>query len=318
MAELNSAANGGSKTAKQRTSTASRHEGPELTSPTKVIFPDKKITKRQVADYYLSVMEHLLPEIQGRPLSIVRCPGGIGQSCFFQKHHTAGLEVVSFVPLKEEGGNNANYLVVHDEAGLMELVQFNALEFHPWGSHADKPDYADRIVFDLDPGPGVAWAEVVAAAREVRKLLKSVGLVSFVRTSGGKGLHVVVPLNPSCHWSLVKPFARAFADGMARIAPLKYVATSSKKFRNRKIFVDYLRNGRGATSVASYSLRAREGAPVAMPLRWEELSKIKSGAAYDLTSAPARLKRLRSDPWKDIDRIKQDLAKWDSDDSAVG
>ncbi len=302
------------KSKKSNTTKATNaRKAPELTSPTKVVFPDKNVTKRQVADYYLAVVEHLLPEILGRPLSIVRCPGGIGTSCFFQKHHTAGLDVVSFERLTEEDGNKANYLVVNDEAGLMELVQFNALEFHPWGSHADGPDQADRIVFDLDPGPGVAWKQVVDAARYVRKLLESVGLVSFVRTSGGKGLHVVVPLNPGCDWSLVKPFAKAFAEGMVRIEPLKYVATSSKKFRNRKIFVDYLRNGRGATSVASYSLRAREGAPVAMPLRWEELSRVKSGAAFDITSAQARLKRLRSDPWKDIDRVKQDLSQWEGD-----
>ena len=143
-----------------------------------------------------------------------------------------------------------------------------------------------------------------------RKLLDSVGLESFVRTSGGKGLHVVVPLKPGCDWDLVKPFAHAFADGMAKVDPLKYVSTSSKRFRNNKIFVDYLRNGRGATSVASFSLRARPGAPVAMPLRWEELGKVKSGTAFDIKSALARISRLRKHPWAGIERVKQDLSRW--------
>lgn len=280
-----------------------------LSSPTRVVFPDIGATKQDVAAYYLAVMDWLLPEVVDRPLSIIRCTQGVGRPCFFQKHHTAGLEHVDSVKLKEEAGNQADYLVVRDARGLMDLVQFNALEFHPWGSLAEHPERANRIVFDLDPGPGVAWSEVVDAARQIRKLLDTLQLQSYVRTSGGKGLHVVVPINPGCDWNLVKPFAHSFADTLAAMEPLKYVATSSKKFRNKKIFVDYLRNGRGATSVASFSLRAREGAPVAMPLRWEELGKINSGAAFDIRSAPARLKRLKRHPWDGIDAVEQDLDK---------
>src|SRR5690606_85185 len=226
---------------------------------------------------------------------------------FFQKHHTAGLETVDAVKLKEEAGNQADYLVVRDADAIMELVQFNALEFHPWGAHADKPDRADRIVLDLDPGPKVAWPEIVDAARKLRRLLDSLGLASFVRTSGGKGLHVVVPLNPGCDWDLVKPFAHGFAEAMAQSEPLKFVATVSKKFRTGRIFIDYLRNGRGATSVASFSLRARDGAPVAMPLRWEDLGRVKSGGAFDIDSAPRRVKRWKAHPWEGIDDIRQDL-----------
>jgi len=281
----------------------------QLSSPGRVVFPDLGATKQDVAAYYLAVMDWLLPEIAGRPLSIVRCTQGVGRPCFFQKHHTAGLEHVDRVKLKEEAGNQADYLVVRDARGLMELVQFNALEFHPWGSTAERPERANRIVFDLDPGPGVAWSDVVDAARQIRKRLASLQLQSFVRTSGGKGLHVVVPVNPGCDWSLVKPFAHGFAETLAAMDPLKYVATSSKKFRNRRIFIDYLRNGRGATSVASFSLRAREGAPVAMPLRWEELGKLKSGHAFDIVSAPARVKRLRRHPWQGIDQVEQDLQR---------
>ena len=280
-----------------------------LTSPGRVVYPDRGTTKQQVANYYRAIMPWLLPEIVDRPLSIIRCTQGADRPCFFQKHHTAGLEGVDSVKLKEEAGNQADYLVVRDGQSVMELVQFNALEFHPWGSHAEDPDRADRIVFDLDPGPGVSWAEIVKAARQIKKLLEDLKLISHVRTSGGKGLHVVVPLNPGCDWDIVKPFAHSFADTMAGMEPLKFVSTATKKFRNGKIFIDYLRNGRGATSVASFSLRAREGAPVAMPLRWEELAKVKSGAAFDIDTALPRMRRLKGHPWAGIDEVKQDLDK---------
>jgi bifunctional non-homologous end joining protein LigD len=222
------------------------------------------------------------------------------------------LELVSFARLKEEAGNNANYLVVNDEAGLMELVQFNTLEFHPWGSHADNPDMADRVVFDLDPGPGVPFSEVKKAATHVRKLLEQLELVSFLRTSGGKGLHVVVPLNPGCEWDLVKTFAHGFADALAQSEPERFLSVASLKLRPNKIFIDYLRNGRGATSVASYSLRARAGAPVAMPLAWSDLPKLKRSDAFTMKEVPAKLRRRRKDPWEGIERLKQNLARWAS------
>ena len=211
--------------------------------------------------------------------------------------------------LKEESGHQAGYLVVRDARAVMELVQFSALEFHPWRARADSPDIADRVVFVLDPGPNVAWRDIVKAARRIRELLEGVQLVSYVRTSGGKGLHVVVPLNPGSVWELVKPFARTFVETMVATEPLKYVSTASKNFRKGKIFIDYLRNGRGATSVAYFSLRARTGAPVAMPLRWDELGRITGGDAYDIHSAIRRLKSLKRHPWRGIDQVKQDLRK---------
>jgi bifunctional non-homologous end joining protein LigD len=297
------------KTAARRTTTAAAPPM-RLTSPTRVVFPDSHITKQDVADYYLAVMDHLLPEIIGRPLSVIRCPQGAGKACFFQKHHTPGLELVDLVRLKEEGGNNANYLVVRDAAGLMELVQMNSLEFHPWGSHAEDPDVADRVIFDLDPGPNVPWTEVKAAAVHVRDLLKQIGLTSFLRTTGGKGLHVVVPLNPGCDWGVVKRFAKGFAEALAGSEPQRFLSVSTLKLRPGKIFVDYLRNGRGATAVASYSLRARDRAPVSMPLEWSELKTLKRGDAFTLRDVPARLKRRRKDPWAGMDKVRQDLAGW--------
>jgi bifunctional non-homologous end joining protein LigD len=283
---------------------------PKLSSPSKVLFPGDGYTKQDVWDYYSAVMDHLLPEVINRPLSIIRCPAGFGKPCFFQKHHTAGLELVDSVKLKEESGINAHYLVVRDAASLLELVQFNALEFHPWGSHAEEPDRADRVVFDLDPGPDVPFEEVKKAATDIRKLLTQLELESFLRVSGGKGLHVVVPLNPGCDWDLTKRFAKGFADALAQSEPQRFLATATKSLRNKRIFVDYLRNGRGATAVASYSLRGRPGAPVAMPLAWSELPKLKRADAFTIKDVPAKLKRRRKDPWEAIDSLRQNLSRW--------
>jgi len=283
---------------------------PTLSSPTKLLFPDDRITKQDVWDYYLSVADHLLPQIAGRPLSVIRCPAGIAQPCFFQKHLTSGLERVSTVKLEEESGASADYLVVDDLPGLMELVQFNALEFHPWGAHADDPDRADRVVFDLDPGAGVPFSEVKQAAMDIRKRLAQLELESFLRVSGGKGLHVVVPLNPGCDWDLTRRFAHGFADALAASEPHRFLATASKRLRNKRIFVDYLRNGRGATAIASYSMRARPGAPVAMPLAWRELSRLARPNAFTIKDVPARLKRRRKDPWEGMERLRQNLARW--------
>ena len=293
---------------RQNASSAAKAGPTVLTSPGRVVYPDAGIRKQDVFAYYRTMLPWLLPEIAGPPLSVVRCPQGAGRPCFFQKHLPAGMQHVAAVPIGEQNGANADYIVVRDAAGLFELVQFNALEFHPWGARADTPDQADRMVFDLDPGAGVPWARVIAAARQVRRRLRGVGLTSFVRTSGGKGLHVVVPLRPACPWPQVKAFARTLAESMAAADPLAYVATASKRLRTGRIFIDYLRNGRGATSVASFSLRARPGAPVAMPLRWEELARVRRGDAYDIISAPRRMTRMRRHPWGDVDRIHQDLA----------
>lgn len=302
-----------STTSSTRKGAAARHvdrQPPKLSSPSKVLFPGDGYTKQDVWDYYSAVMDHILPEVINRPLSIIRCPAGTGKPCFFQKHHTAGLDLVDSVKLKEDSGINAHYLVVRDAASLMELVQFNALEFHPWGSHAEEPDRADRVVFDLDPGPDVPFAEVKKAATDIRKLLAQLELESFLRVSGGKGLHVVVPLNPGCDWDLTKRFAKGFAEALAQSEPQRFLATATKSLRNKRIFVDYLRNGRGATAVASYSLRGRSGAPVAMPLAWSELPKLKRADAFTIKDVPAKLKRRRKDPWDRIDSLTQNLARW--------
>lgn len=278
-----------------------------ITHPERLVYPGDGITKQKVVDYYRAVMDWILPPIVDRPLSIVRCPDGIDGAMFFQKHALSGLKRAGLTRIAEKKGGHAEYLYPQDAEGLIELVQFGAVEFHPWGAHIADPDRADRIVFDLDPGDGVAWGRVVEAARTVRSLLDALGLVSFVRTSGGKGLHVVVPLKPASDWDTVKLFARGFAEAMAGTQPMEFVATATKSLRKGKIYIDYLRNGRGATAIASYSLRARAGAPVATPLRWDELGKLRSGSDFDIHSMPKRLARLKSDPWSAIDEVGQSM-----------
>ena len=281
----------------------------EISSPDRLVYKGAKISKGDVADYYRGVADWILPQLANRPLSLVRCPDGADGQCFFQKHHAATLGAhVQAISLKQKSGAE-DYLYVRDVAGLLELVQMNALEFHPWGSHVDKPEQPDLMVFDLDPGDGVAWKDTIAAARDVRARLQDTRLESYVRLSGGKGLHVVVPIARGPSWDEMKDFTGAFAEAMATHQPQRYVATMSKAKRGGKIFIDWLRNGRGATSVVSWSLRARPGAPVAMPLRWEELGRIKTPVAFDLAKALRRAATLEADPWEGFAQCRQRLPK---------
>ena len=281
-----------------------------ITHPERIVFPGTSYSKGDVAAYYASVMEWFLPEVARRPLSVIRCPDGAGAGCFFQKHHADKLGAhVASILLKEKGGGSDRYLYVDDARGVLELVQMNALEFHPWGSRVDDPERPDRLVFDLDPAPGIGWRDLVAAAKDVRGRVEKHGLESFPRLSGGKGVHVVVPIRRGPDWNEAKAFCETIADEMAAEDPSRYLAHASKAEREGRIFIDWLRNTRGATSVASWSLRARVGAPVAMPVRWADLSKIESPAAFDLAAAVKRAKTLRKDPWEGFATTKQTLPK---------
>ncbi|WP_277381240.1 DNA ligase D [Stenotrophomonas maltophilia] len=291
--------------------TTSSDDAVAISHPERVVFAKKKIRKGDVADYYRQMARWILPGIVGRPLSLLRCPDGAGKACFFQKHHGPGLgDAVHAVPLQQKSGRE-DYVYIDDVRGLLQLVQMNTLELHPWGATVADPEHPDRLVFDLDPGEGVGWNEVKAGARDVRDRLQEIGLRSFVRLSGGKGVHVVVPLQPAADWEQAKAFCEAFAQAMAQQAPERYVATMSKAKRGGVIFIDWLRNTRGATSVCSWSLRARESAGVAVPLRWEELARIKAADAFPLDKALARAKRLKADPWEGIDAVKQTLPPLD-------
>jgi bifunctional non-homologous end joining protein LigD len=270
----------------------------KLTSPDKVVFPEVGITKQQVAVYYRAVAPLLLPELVRRPLTLVRCPDGTSGSCFFQKHHADSFGPnVHAVPIREKDGASEDYLYVENLAGVLDLVQMNVLELHLWGSRIEDVERPDRLVFDLDPGPGVEWKDLIAAARDVRSRLQAMGLESFARLSGGKGLHVVLPIRTGPSWDEAKDFCETVADAMTAQLPERYVATASKAKRNGVIFIDWLRNGRGATSVASWSLRARKEAGAAVPVSWTELARTRSGADYPLARAMRRASRVRQDPW---------------------
>ncbi len=272
---------------------------PRVSSPGRIVYPELRITKQQVFDYYREIAPLMLPELRERPLSLVRCPDGVRGQCFFQKHHAATLGGnVRSVPIREKDGGSEDYVYVDDVAGLLDLVQMNVLEFHPWGARTGDVEHPDRLVFDLDPGEGVDWNAIRAAAREIRARLKDAGLESFLRLSGGKGLHVVVPVAPEADWPTAKAFCEAFARAMEAQAPQRYVATATKAKRKGVIFIDWLRNGRGATSVTNWSLRARPEAGVAVPLAWSELGRTKSGKDYPLDRALRRAASQRSDPWQ--------------------
>jgi bifunctional non-homologous end joining protein LigD len=281
--------------------------GVRLTHPDRVLYPQQELTKRDLADFYESIGDWILPHIVERPLTLVRCPQGSGGDCFYQKHLTESMpDALCGVWVKEKGARS-QYVVVEDLPGLVSLVQMGVLEIHPWPARTDDLEHPDRLVFDLDPGEGTSWKEVIEAAREVRDRLEERRLTSFVRTSGGKGLHVVAPLVRRQSWQRLKEFAKSIAVEMAADAPDKYTPTMAKAKRRGKIFVDYLRNQEGATAVASYSTRARAGAPVATPLRWEELTAKLAPDKYTVKNLPSRLSLLKSDPWEEFFSLRQSI-----------
>jgi bifunctional non-homologous end joining protein LigD len=278
-----------------------------LTHPERVVYPESDITKGQIAAYYLAVADHMLPHVVDRPLSLVRCPEGRAKQCFFQKHPPTGIsEALGRVEIREKSGL-ATYLTIQDTEGLLALVQFGGLEVHLWGSRADDLEHPDRIIFDLDPGPEVEWSAVVDGALTLRDILAELGLESFCKTTGGKGLHVVLPIVRKSSWAEVKDFSRSAAEFLARMNPARYLVNMSKAQRTGKIFVDYLRNERGATAVAPFSTRARPSAPVATPVSWRELRKLSGGNAFTIANVPQRLKSLRTDPWQDLLKVRQTL-----------
>jgi bifunctional non-homologous end joining protein LigD len=272
--------------------------GVTLTHPDRILWNAAGLTKLGLAEYYASVADRILPHIVERPLALVRCPNGIEGECFFQKHAFAGLTDAVEVARVRDGDGEAETLVIHDLRGLITLVQANVLEIHPWGARLEDTEHPDTLIFDLDPGEGVDWGAVIEGARNIRRRLNAVGLESHVKTSGGKGLHVVSHLVPSIGWDELKSFAHDIALAMEQDEPSKYLSSMAKNARGGKIFVDYLRNGRGATAVASYSTRARPGAPISTPVRWEELGPALTPARFTVANIGRRLAALKSDPWE--------------------
>jgi bifunctional non-homologous end joining protein LigD len=277
--------------------------GVRLTHPDRVYWPDDGVTKKQLAEYYASVWDWIKPQILGRALSLVRAPEGITGETFFQKHIAAN---VKGSPLRHSvPGKDHDVIAVENLADLIALVQSGALEIHVRGSRLDSLETCDRIVFDLDPGEDVTWKDIVAAARETRDRLKDLKLESFVKLSGGKGIHVVLPI-ADADWDTAKDFAQKIAFAMAADSPRLYLAKMTKSLRKGRIFIDYFRNSREATSVAAYSTRARPGAPVSAPLSWEQLGRTNAANQYTVLNLK---KQFRQDPWRDIGKVKQKLPK---------
>lgn len=287
--------------------------GYKLTNLDKVLYPDQGITKGQLIAYLAVVAEWALPHIADRPLTIVRCPEGRKKPCFFQKHILAGSpRAIHPLPITEIDGEVVQYMRIEDMAGLIALAQLGTLEIHTWGSRADKPERPDLAVFDLDPDVGLGWERVALAAFAMRRKLHDIGLDSFLKTTGGKGLHVVVPIERRVDWDELKQFTKQVVETMEKEEPTLYTTNMAKKARKGKIFLDYLRNGRNATFIAPYSPRARDGAPVAVPITWEELAHGVDPLAFTTASVPRRLATLGEDPWKDIYKVKQAItaAAW--------
>ena len=270
----------------------------KLTHPDRIYWPDTGVTKQGLADYYAEIWPHIEPFVTGRPLALLRCPSGITGEKFFQKHAWKGINPnMVLVSDPKEPEDDEPLISIDSLDGLIGLVQSAVLEIHPWGSTVDDWERPDMIIMDLDPGDGVPWDRVIEAAHETKERLEGAGLEAFVKTSGGKGLHVVAPLKPKAEWPAVKEFTKAIADAMAADSPDRYVSTIAKAKRGGKILIDYLRNQRGATAVAAYSSRARPGSAVSAPLTWEELGPGIGPAHFTVENMPKRLASLKRDPW---------------------
>ena len=283
--------------------------GIRISNPDKILYPEQGITKAALAEYYVAVSEAMLPHVARRPITIVRCPTGRQKKCFYQRHAGSGVPPqISEVKISGFEDSGA-YLYISDVKGLVSLVQMGVLEIHPWGVSVDRPDRPDRVIFDLDPGEGLGFDSVVRGAFELRDFLQQLGLTAYLKTTGGKGLHLVVPIARRYEWPDVKRFARSAAEALARKTPTRYLTKIAKADRRGRIFIDYLRNDPTSTAIAPYSTRARPGATVATPLAWDELSESLDPAAFHIGSVPHRLKRLGKDPWADIAKTRQALPK---------
>jgi bifunctional non-homologous end joining protein LigD len=289
--------------------------GVGISHPDRVVYRDPPLTKLDLARYYARIARWMVPHVLDRPLTLVRCPEGApvtpGQEsgCFYMKHSKLWAPAALRRVRIREKTKIGEYLVADSPAALVSLVQMGVLEVHTWNSRCADVERPDRIVIDIDPGSAVRWPHVIEAARLVRNLLKALDLVSFVKTTGGRGLHVVVPITPGPDWSACLEFARAFAEALVRRDTRRYTTQFSKAGRDDKMLIDYLRNNRTNTSIAAFSTRARPGAPVSVPLSWTELSPSKPPDRFSVETVVNRLMRLRADPWRAYWKTKQRLPR---------
>jgi len=276
----------------------------KLTNLDKVLYPEQQLRKADLIAYYVAVASYMLPYVKDRPLTLLRCPHGSSDKCFYQKHiHTGVPDAVLRVPIEEAGEKQlSTYMAVQDLPGLIALVQMGVLEIHTWRCHRNAVERPDQLVFDIDPDPALAWQRSIEAALELRERLSDVGLQSFVQTTGGKGLHVLAPVHGMLDWEQHKAFAHAIAESMASDHPKRYLTNMRKALRKGRIFLDYLRNGRGATAIAPYSSRARDAATVAAPITWDELAQGAQPGDFTIRSMVDRVSELEADPWRNYGR----------------
>jgi bifunctional non-homologous end joining protein LigD len=297
------------KTADAAGDSADTVAGIKLSHPDKALFPEAKLVKRDLALYYEAIADWILPHLHNRPLALVRCPDGWSKQCFFQKHADKSVNAAVTRVEVPEGARTATYFAANSLPALVALVQWGVVELHPWGSRTPKLERPDRLIFDFDPDDGVGWKEIVEAVGVLRTLLDDLGLEGFLKTTGGKGLHVVVPIRPTLDWTQAKGFTKAVADLLVGTFPDRFIATLSKAQRKGKIFIDYLRNAEGATAVAPYAIRARAKAPVSTPIAWKELDTDVRFDHFNVRNVPERLRGLRKDPWASIGETRQTVTR---------
>lgn len=286
---------------------ASRSGPPTLTHPEKILYPEMGITKKDLAAFYESIAGRILPHLQDRPIMMKRCPEGQGKPCFYQKHlRDAAPDSLRQIEIQEKTEKDF-YAIVDDLNGLLWLVQMGVLEIHVWGSRARHLEQPDRLIFDIDPDVGLPWPRVIEAAKIMRERLRFLGLESFLKTTGGKGLHVTVPVEPELEWDDVKMFCQLVAQSVAVEHPDRFTTVMSKKSREGKIFIDYLRNARGATAIAPYSTRAHPQATIATPIHWDELSARIRPDQWTVKNLARRLRDEKNDPWGDFDSMQQSI-----------
>jgi len=285
-----------------------RRSAVTLSSPGKVLWPHPDITKADLRDYYANAADRLMPFLANRPLSIIRAPDGIQHECFFQRHAMKGMSrLIDTVKVK---GEAEPYLVIRSAEALPALAQIAALELHPWGSTTDDTERPDMLTFDLDPDKGLSFADLRQAAFDLRDYLERLGMGAFLKVTGGKGLHVVVPLKPRAQWDEARDFARALVEVMAADRPDAYTTNIRKVKRKGRVFLDYLRNGKTATAVAAWSPRAREGAPLAVPVSWDFIRKKRALPRFTLDKAATAFKA--ADRWEDYDQARRPLPSMDA------
>jgi len=292
----------------QRRSDEDSVAGVKLSHPDKILYPDSGTTKRDLANYYAAVEQWMMPHVASRPLALVRCPGGLASKCFFQRNWSETLPSSIDKVNVGQGKTKDFHVAIHGLPGIISLVQISALEIHIWNCQAANVEHPDQLVFDLDPGPDLSWKQLIEGARILNRKLQSLHLPTFLKTSGGKGLHITIPIEPNVDWDSAKSFCETIAKSLAQKADI-FIANMRKDLRHGKVYIDYNRNGRSATAVAPYSTRARAGAPVSMPISWEELGRLKSANSFTVETAGRYLAKRKADPWKDFEKSRVDLRK---------